>query len=318
VAVWPDLRDGALLRLFSSRFDGAAWSADAAVSAPAGLDFLLPVAAYAAASETVVAYEGSDGAVYASSSTDGGLAFSSFLRLDDGVDRPAALSLQPRIVADGGGNLWVSWLDESPGLASYYTRHSGNGGASFAAAKRLDRRTPMGGSESFFFPVDTAMASALPGAAFFAWAAERDSFLADALYNVDDLDDQDRDRFPSAADCNDADPAVPGIPGEVSDVALSKIAGGVRISWDPGLATFTDIASGLLSELRDSGGFGAASCLAQDRTGNSYDDTSAGPGAGEGLYYLLRGGTSCGDGSFGDSTLAADPRDALDAGATCD
>jgi hypothetical protein len=56
--------------------------------------------------------------------------------------------------------------------------------------------------------------------------------------------------------------------------------------------------------------------LANGVTTNKYRDTRSSPPApGSVIYYLLRAKNSCGHGTFGNSTLVPDRRDALDASA---
>jgi len=318
VAIWPDLRTDVTLQLFANRFNGAAWGGDVLVSTPPGLDSSAPVATYSGASNVVVAYEGSDGTIYTSRSTDGGATFPSFQRLDGSVTNPAALSLQPRVVADGGTNVWVSWLDESPGLPMLVARRSGDGGAAWDNALRVDRKVPSGGSSSFYFPFDAATPAMLSGAAFFTWIAERDSFLTDALVNAYDTDDLDRDGVTVPGDCDDTNPALGAVPPVVNGMTVSKAAGKARLSWTPPAGTVTDIAVGVLSTLKSTGNFSAATCLADGIAGATYDDLDANPPSGEARWYLIRATSSCGIGSYGDSSLAIDPRDALDSGPVCD
>jgi hypothetical protein len=318
VAVWPDLRGNVQLQLWANLFNGTIWAGNVLVSTPAGLDASVPVAAFSGASNVVVTYEGTDGGIYASRSTDGGATFPSFQRLDGVVTNSAALSLQPRIAADGGTNLWASWLDESPGLPMLVSRRSGDGGATWDNPRRIDRKVPNGGSSSFYFLYDAAFPAVLPGAAFFTWAAERDSFLTDAMLNAYDLDDMDRDGFLVGSDCDDTNAAIGGTPPALPGPALGKVAGNTRLTWAPPAGTLTDIASGLLSSLRGTGGFTGATCLATALGGTTYDDLQANPPSGDGRWYLIRSTNACGDGSYGNSSLPVDPRDALDAGPVCD
>src|SRR5262249_52785580 len=104
--------------------------------------------------------------------------------------------------------------------------------------------------------------------------------------------------------------------------AMSKIGGLVRLSWtseDPtaGVATTYDIVNGLLGDLRTSGSFSAATCLAGNVADTPYDDATSPPPPGSGRYYLIRAQNACGAGTYGNSSLVPDPRDALDSGSTC-
>jgi len=323
VAVWPDFRSVATLQLFANRFDGATWGGETVVITPGGLDASLPVVALSGASNVVVTYMGSGGGIYASRSTDGGSTFPSFQRLDSAMSQPAAISTQPRICADGGTNMWISWLDESAGLPMLVSRRSPDGGANWDSPLRVDRDLPNGGSSSFYFQYEAATPATLAGAAFFTWAAERDSFLADVLFNVHDIDDSDRDGLTTPGDCNDSDATLLTAPATVAGFRVAKAAGLARLSWTSqsataGSSTVSDVATGLLSALRSTGTFSAATCLADGIAGTTFDDPGVNPPAGEGRWYLLRMTNGCGTGSFGNSSLVVDPRDALDSGTTCD
>ena len=88
------------------------------------------------------------------------------------------------------------------------------------------------------------------------------------------------------------------------------------LDWEPdveGGASEVDVVSGLVRELRAAGGFTSAECLGSVPLGLGYGDFRQGPGPGNVWYYLVRARSVCGMGSFGDSTLAPDPRDYLDA-----
>jgi hypothetical protein len=72
-------------------------------------------------------------------------------------------------------------------------------------------------------------------------------------------------------------------------------------SQDPsaGAGTVYDLASGLVGDLRLSGGFAGAACVANDVADTPYDDTRAGPSSGSGYYYLVRAQNACGAGGYG-------------------
>ena len=138
------------------------------------------------------------------------------------------------------------------------------------------------------------------------------------MLNAYDTDDLDRDGFLTGSDCDDTNAAIGGSPAALPGPALSKAAGKARLTWTPPPGSLTDIAAGLLSSLRSTGGFSGAACLATAVSGTTFDDPDANPPAGEGRWYLIRSTNACGDGSYGNSSLAIDPRDALDSGAVCD
>lgn len=70
------------------------------------------------------------------------------------------------------------------------------------------------------------------------------------------------------------------------------------------------VATGLFSDLAASGDFSLAGCA-----GLFTDSPSADPPSGDGRYYLARGTDHCL--TYGDSSLAPDPRDDLDVGDPC-
>ncbi len=335
VVVWPDARNGTNYRLFSSRFDGSTWSVDAAMTSPPGVNQLLPSLAYVNAGTAVVVYEDEFDGIYTSRSTDDGATFPTFQRLDSAAPVQAAGSYLGRVTTDGAGHVWASWLDTSAGLLpSLVVRHSADSGATFGSVYRLDRKTPQGGSQSgnlifslnivqsTVVPPYGSVADALPGAAIFGWAAERESVTLDALSSAYDVNDFDRDGVGTASDCNDGNPDVQHAPVEIASVALAKVTGAVRLSWtsqDPtaGVATVYNIVTGLLGDLRSSHGFAAATCLQNGIADTPFDDSRSGPPAGNGFYYLVRAKNPCGTGSYGNSSLTPDPRDALDSGALC-
>jgi hypothetical protein len=124
-------------------------------------------------------------------------------------------------------------------------------------------------------------------------------------------------------DCNDADSTVWLVPPEVTGLRVTKVAPNTsRLTWDSqatvsGSATTSDIVTGFVDAVKSTGSFSAASCLVGHVVSAQYDDTRANPTSGKCWYYILRGTTSCGKGSYGNSSLVADPRDALDASGPC-
>jgi hypothetical protein len=126
----------------------------------------------------------------------------------------------------------------------------------------------------------------------------------------------------NALDCNDADAAVYASPAEVGGLALERLAAAVRLAWtsqdaSAGPGTGYDVVAGDLSLLRASGGFAGATCRADDVPDTPFDDAAAPPGSGAGEYLLVAARNGCGAGTWGNSTLVPDPRDALDAGGPC-
>ncbi|MDX1387545.1 MAG: sialidase family protein [Acidobacteriota bacterium] len=324
IAVWPDRRGPAgIFELFSSRWDGNIWTPNVVVNEPPGVEHLNPAGTYVnGTSNFSVVYEDFEGGVYVTRSINGGASFLPFVRLDSTAPVPAAASMLPRIVTDGGTNVWIAWLDESPGLASFVMRHSSDSGTTYGAIQRIDRKTPQGGLEELYFDIGAATPATAAGTAFFTWSGERDSLLLDVLVNVHDLDDADRDQSATGVDCDDADPTVIAQPTVVSGVGLDKVTGAARLSWDSqiltaGSSTAADIVTGTIADLKAMGDYSAAICLIAGQPGTTYDDTRADPAPGVAWYYVMRLRNGCGPGTYGDSTIAPDPRDDLDATSPC-
>jgi len=125
---------------------------------------------------------------------------------------------------------------------------------------------------------------------------------------------------PWFVDCFPADPATFAAPPEALNLQVIDAGGGVMLSWtslDPvvGAGALYDIVSGEVSQLVLDGGYAQASCLVSSLADTPFSDARPGPPAGKAAYYLVRGRNACGLGTYGDSGLLPDPRDALDTGA---
>jgi hypothetical protein len=278
------------------------------------------VAVFATSTNVTVAYD--DGIeVYTARSTDSGASFGTPQRLDNTGLKTDEPSGPATVASDGAGNVWVAWLEGSAGNDAIAVRHSPDSGGTFDAVHRLNRDLPEGTlPNTFAKPYNQS--AALPGACFVAWGGSRKSTYYDALVNAHDPDDFDRDQVASSSDCNDDDPGAFAVPGEVTGTALEKVAGTIRIAWQSqataaGTGTVYDLVTGLMDVLRASGSYAAATCLADDASGTSYDDTRSGPDPLKAYYYLVRGQNSCGAGTYGDSSLTPDPRDDLDTSGPC-
>jgi hypothetical protein len=92
------------------------------------------------------------------------------------------------------------------------------------------------------------------------------------------------------------------VPGEVANVTVAKTPG-TTISWNSlGGGIVYDVATSTLSDLRVNGATTAA-CLIDNAAGTSVGDPRPDPASGEGVYYIVRGQTACGSGTYGaDST----------------
>jgi uncharacterized delta-60 repeat protein len=106
----------------------------------------------------------------------------------------------------------------------------------------------------------------------------------------------------SAGVCTPGPPVPP--PAEIAALRVDGDAPST-LSWsDPGGALF-DVASSSLSDLRITGATGAT-CLANDVATAIYADGLV-PSPGNGVYYLVRGQSACGDGTYGTNS-AGTPR----------
>jgi hypothetical protein len=225
-----------------------------------------------------------------------------------GASLPEARSRSPRIVADGQSNIWVSWLDDSAGDRELVARHSGNDGMSYGDLHRMSVGAPQGTRQSDYIDFYKHEATAASnGEAFFVFAARRESPFFSGILGVYDAGDFDRDQFS---------------PTEVASVSVVLDAGMTRISWTSqdgatGSGTAYDITTGRLSDLRSSGGYGGASCEVDDHPDTPYEAVLTDPPTGDGDWFLVRAQNSCADGTYGDSSLATDPRDALDSSGPC-
>ena len=260
--------------------------------------------------------------VYAARSTDGGATFPSYQRLDSSPPSWARGASQfANVTADGTGNVWTAWMDTGAGALSVVARHSSDFGATWGGIRRVHRDTPQGAYLNSFFPLGRGLTAA-PGVAYFGWVGQRGSWSVTPLFNAWDLGDLDRDGAAAGTDCNDEDAAVVAAPAVVTGVLLQPAEGATRLSWDSqdvvaGAGTVYDVASGRLADLLAAGTYDDATCLAAGLGDTPWDDTSADPAAGDCVFRLIRARNTCGAGSYGDSSLLPDPRDALDATSPC-
>lgn len=125
-------------------------------------------------------------------------------------------------------------------------------------------------------------------------------------------------------DCDLNDPAVFAAPPDVVNVRASfdSITSGVVLEWeslDPvtGAGSSYDVVSGSLLALRQTGGFGDATCAAAAVPGVRIPDPTALPPPGDVSYYLVRGRNGCGIGTYGEPSALPGPRQALDQASPC-
>ena len=335
VAYWTDNLGGPGDYIFSSARQAAGWSQGTPCTSTAAVGLRLGGPSDIAESVTFtaqVAFEDSVGHVFVGSSFDAGLSFASFQQLDLGAPDPDARSSKPVAVLDQAGNSWVAWLDESAGLnevaVARLTPQDAGGGVvsiTLTALVRVSTTDPQGshvrdwdgGSRRFVVTTGTAA---------LAWRAQGASSMDDAVLNVYDLNDFDRDGTPVADDCDDANATVRHVPTVVSEVTVTALSiGPLRVpsfGWlsqsdSAGSSTTYDIVSGSLLSLRATGTFAGATCIAHGVLSPPYDDIRTGPNTNDAYLYLMRAVNSCGVGSFGDSSRLPDPRDQLDVPGIC-
>jgi hypothetical protein len=132
----------------------------------------------------------------------------------------------------------------------------------------------------------------------------------------------DGDVAGDACDCAPLDAGVWGPPSVLDARATrSSAAGDVRLSWtsldaSAGPSTSYDVGRGAISTLRSSGYPGGAVCAANDVPDTPYDEPAATCPAlvGDGCWYLARGQSTCGTGSYANVTQI--PPHPLDGGAS--
>ena len=122
--------------------------------------------------------------------------------------------------------------------------------------------------------------------------------------------DADGDGVATACDCAATDAGAWSAPGETRTIRVSKHAT-TRLGWDDprpdlGPSTASTVVSGKLSDLRASSGFTSACRLGGPLLSTSLADTRATPPPGDGFYYLVRSGNSCGTGSYGPGRVVLD------------
>jgi hypothetical protein len=142
----------------------------------------------------------------------------------------------------------------------------------------------------------------------------------DCNANVDDGPDSDGDLTNDVCDCDPGDATLIAVPSEVSNVALESSP--PSLLWadqvpDAGSGTVYDVIGGLLSALAADGTFRGAQCVALGLAATTLADSSPTPPPGDGFYAQVRARNGCGVGSFGNSAIVPDPRDALDAASSC-
>lgn len=115
--------------------------------------------------------------IYAASSTSRGATFGPPIRVDS--DPPgAAFSADPKVVADGDGQVVVVWEDSRNSLNDIYAAASTDSGETFSADVRLDGGDEPGSSESFAPQIALS-----EGHAYVVWHDLRNGENRDVLMN---------------------------------------------------------------------------------------------------------------------------------------
>ena len=135
--------------------------------------------------------------------------------------------------------------------------------------------------------------------------------------------DTDGDGVFDPSDCAPANGALKHPATEVQNLLLADVAGSAQLSWDSqdalnGTATVYDLVTGLIGDLAAARNYTLATCRANDHPDTPFTDGTL-VSAGQIRYWLVRGRNACntGPGTYGDSTIVPDPRDALDASGPC-
>jgi hypothetical protein len=127
--------------------------------------------------------------------------------------------------------------------------------------------------------------------------------------------DADADQLINVLDACDAD--TQAWYGPTESLGLSVAPGApTSVSWisqnaTTGPVTRYDVIAGDLGEVRQFGDFTLADCMARDVNATSTADPDPDPLPGHARFYLVRA-RHCVAGTYGDSSIAPDPRDLLD------
>jgi hypothetical protein len=121
--------------------------------------------------------------------------------------------------------------------------------------------------------------------------------------------DFDGDGVVNSGDCDREDATIWSVPEEVSGLRLGKDPGGVMLSWNgvaaqAGPSAVHDVIGGGIADLHAAGSIDGAACLQDAEALTAWLDTRP-TGAGDALYYLVRGDSSCGRGPYGSDSGGA-------------
>jgi hypothetical protein len=133
----------------------------------------------------------------------------------------------------------------------------------------------------------------------------QENFDADGQGDACDLDD-DNDGVPDVSDCAPLDPSNSLPSAEIQGLSVA-IASGTSLAWTSLPAgTIYDVVGGSITALRTVGSISDAACLQDNVASPSWNDPRPDPADGEGYYYLVRGQSSCGPGTYGSATGGAE------------
>jgi hypothetical protein len=133
--------------------------------------------------------------------------------------------------------------------------------------------------------------------------------------------DCDGDGAANGIDCNPDDPSLLQIPEVVGGVHVTEVLPDALVGWldqtaTAGAATTYDLVTGNLGELQADRDFSRAACLQENAAPDTFlDGRVLNPG--DGVFYLLRGQNTCGDGTYGSGNSTPDPRPLLDTSGPC-
>jgi len=210
------------------------------------------------------------------------------------------------IAVDAIGNIFLSGpfsgtadFDPGPGTFNLTSAGSGDGfAAKFGSAGHLRWAAPLGGALS-----DSAGDLALD--------SDQNVYVAGYFLETADFDPGPNTASLTSTGSTDAYLWKYGS----CDIRLQGNAP-TTIGFSPDSASVSfNVVSGLLSGLRATNDFSAATCLGTFSANPATDESM--PPLGDAFYYLARGLSVCAADGYGDSTLDPDPRDALDLAGPC-
>lgn len=124
--------------------------------------------------------------------------------------------------------------------------------------------------------------------------------------------DRDGDGAANGSDCAPDDPGAFAVPAEVGGLRLvhDRKSTLTTLTWSSasgaaGPATTSDVATGVLGELRADRGFARSVCLASGDGDDRTDDARGNPSPRQGYWYLVRARNACAAGTYGSGAGSA-------------